>query len=49
VLSTFGNAQVFLEQVRQRGFEISVLAVGRFVNEQLAVFRLEPPGLWSPA
>ena len=43
VLSTFGDAQVFLEQVRQRGFAISVLARRRFVNERLAVFRLELP------
>jgi release factor glutamine methyltransferase len=49
VLSTFGNAQVFLEQVRQQGFAISVLAERRFVNERLAVFRLEPCDLRSPA
>jgi release factor glutamine methyltransferase len=48
VLSTFGNAQIFLEQVRQRGFAISVLAERRFVNERLAVFKLEPRGLRSP-
>jgi release factor glutamine methyltransferase len=49
VLSTFGNAQVFLEQVRQRGFAISVLAERRFINERLAVFKLDPPGLRSHA
>jgi HemK-related putative methylase len=49
VLSTFGDAQVFLEQVRQRGFAISVLAERRFVNERLAVFKLDLPGLRSPA
>ncbi len=48
VLSTFGNAQVFLEEVRQRGFAISVVAERRFVNERLAVFRLEPAGPGSP-
>jgi release factor glutamine methyltransferase len=49
VLSTFGDAEVFLEELRQRGFAISVLAERRFVNERLAIFRLEPPGLGSPA
>jgi HemK-related putative methylase len=43
VLSTFGNARVFLEQVRERGCVISVIAQRRFVNERLAVFRVEPP------
>jgi HemK-related putative methylase len=49
VLSTFGNGQAFLDQLRQRGFAISVLAERRFVNERLAVFRLEPPDPRSPA
>ncbi len=49
VLSTFGNAQLFLEGVHQRGFAISVLAERRFLNERLAIFRLEPPRLRSPA
>lgn len=48
VLSTFGNAQVFLEQLRERGFMISVLARRRFLNERLAIFRLEPRGVGSP-
>ncbi|HVN46282.1 MAG TPA: HemK2/MTQ2 family protein methyltransferase [Steroidobacteraceae bacterium] len=43
VLSTFGNARLFLEQVRRVGVAISVLAERRFVNERLAVFGLEPP------
>lgn len=42
VLSSFGEAWVFLEEFRKRGFAISVLAERRFVNERLAVFRLEP-------
>jgi release factor glutamine methyltransferase len=42
VLSTFGNAQLFLEELRRRGFAISVLAERRFVNERLAVLRLQP-------
>jgi hypothetical protein len=48
VLSTFGDAEGFLEQVRRRGFAIAVLAERRFVNERLAVFRLEPPGPRDP-
>jgi HemK-related putative methylase len=44
VLSTFGNAGIFLEQLRYRGIVISVLAQRCFVNERLAVFRLESPG-----
>jgi release factor glutamine methyltransferase len=42
VLSTFGEARAFLEQFRARGIAISVLAERRFVNERLAIFRLEP-------
>jgi release factor glutamine methyltransferase len=49
VLSTFGDAGIFLEQLRQRGFAITVVAERRFVNERLAIFRLELPGLRSLA
>jgi HemK-related putative methylase len=42
VLSTFGDAWVFLEELRKRGFAISVLAERRFLNERLAIFGLEP-------
>jgi release factor glutamine methyltransferase len=48
VLSTFGNAQVFLEEVRRRGFAISVLDARRFVNERLAIFRLQSQGVRGP-
>ncbi len=48
VLSSFGNAGVFLEQAREHGLVISVIARRRFVNERLAVLRLEPPGLRGP-
>lgn len=41
VLSTFGEASVFLEEFRKRGFAISVLAERHFVNERLAIFRLK--------
>lgn len=44
VLSSFGEAWVFLEQFRKHGFAITVLAERRFVNERLAVFRLDPAG-----
>jgi release factor glutamine methyltransferase len=40
VLSTFGDGRAFLEQFRERKFEVSVLAKRRFVNERLTVFRL---------
>ncbi|HEY6824424.1 MAG TPA: HemK2/MTQ2 family protein methyltransferase [Steroidobacteraceae bacterium] len=43
VLSTFGDAELFLEQLRQHGFSISVLAERSFINERLAVFKLERP------
>jgi release factor glutamine methyltransferase len=42
VLSTFGEAWLFLEEFRKRGFAISVLAERRFINERLAIFRLAP-------
>jgi HemK-related putative methylase len=42
LLSTFGDGHVFLEEFRKQNFEISVLAQRRFVNERLAIFRLEP-------
>lgn len=43
LLSTFGDAPVFLEEFRKRGCTISVLAERRFVNEALTIFRLEQP------
>src|SRR5215469_6530255 len=42
LLSTFGDASVFLGEFRRRGFAISVFTERRFVNERLAIFRLEP-------
>jgi release factor glutamine methyltransferase len=42
VLSTFGDAPVFLEEFRKRDLAVQVLAQRRFVNETLAIFRLEP-------
>ena len=49
VLSTFGAAEIFLEELRRRGFVISVVAERSFVNERLAIFRLEPSGSRGPA
>ena len=42
VLSTFGAAPVFLQEFRKRDIAVRVLARRRFVNEALAVFRIEP-------
>jgi methylase of polypeptide subunit release factors len=42
LLSTFGDAAVFLWELRMRNVEISVLAERRFVNERLTIFRLTP-------
>jgi release factor glutamine methyltransferase len=47
VLSTFGDAQVFLEEFRRHGLTISVLAERRFFNERLAIFKLQPPRMRS--
>jgi release factor glutamine methyltransferase len=42
LLSSFGDAAVFLEQFRRQGFTVSVLAGRRFINETLAIFKLVP-------
>ncbi|MGH9640947.1 MAG: methyltransferase [Terriglobales bacterium] len=42
LLSTFGDGQAFLSALHQRGFEISMLAERRFINERLRIFRLMP-------
>ena len=47
VLSTFGGAQSFLEEFQRRGLVVSVLTERRFVNERLAIFRLEPSAAGS--
>jgi HemK-related putative methylase len=43
VLSTFGNAPAFLEEFRRHGLAVTVFATRRFVNERLAIFRLQGP------
>jgi release factor glutamine methyltransferase len=45
LLSTFGDGRAFLEEFGKHGFEMSVWAERRFVNERLTLFRLVP----SPA
>jgi release factor glutamine methyltransferase len=42
LLSSFGDARFFLEEFRGRGFEISVWAERRFINEKLAILSLRP-------
>ncbi|MDP9012468.1 MAG: methyltransferase [Pseudomonadota bacterium] len=43
LLSTFGDARFFLEEFGKQGFEITMLARRRFVNERVAIFKLSPP------
>ncbi|GAC1672260.1 MAG: hypothetical protein NVS9B2_19870 [Steroidobacteraceae bacterium] len=42
LLSSFGDASFFLQQFRRRGFQISVWAERRFINERLAILSLRP-------
>jgi methylase of polypeptide subunit release factors len=42
LLSTFGDAPVFLEEFRNQAFDVVPLAERAFVNERLALFRLKP-------
>jgi release factor glutamine methyltransferase len=42
LLSTYGEPNVFLEELSGHGFELSVAAHRRFVNERLTVFRARP-------
>jgi HemK-related putative methylase len=48
LLSTFGKASLFLEQFRQQGLATSLFAERGFLNERLAIFRLEPSGRGEP-
>jgi HemK-related putative methylase len=43
LLSSFGGAAAFLDEFRRHGFAISVLARRRYVNEQVAIFKLALP------
>ena len=42
LLSTFGDAPLFLEEFRKQALEVVLLAERAFVNERLALFRLKP-------
>jgi release factor glutamine methyltransferase len=42
LLSSFGDAPVFLEEFRRHCFALEVLAARRFINETLAIFKLTP-------
>jgi release factor glutamine methyltransferase len=42
LLSSFGDAPLFLEELCRQGCTVSVLAARRFVNETLAIFKLTP-------
>jgi HemK-related putative methylase len=42
LLSTFGDAPVFLQEFRKQAFDVALLAERAFVNERLALFRLKP-------
>jgi release factor glutamine methyltransferase len=44
VLSTFGGAPAFLEEFRRHRLGVSVCAGRRFINERLAILKLEPSG-----
>lgn len=49
LLSTFGKASVFLEQFRKYDLATSLFAERGFLNERLAIFRLEPSSRGEPA
>jgi len=49
LLSTFGDAHKFLRELRNRNFQISVLAERAFINERLTIFRLAPASCEMPA
>ena len=40
LLSSFGDPNLFLEPLRERGFAVSELATREFVNERLAIFKI---------
>jgi methylase of polypeptide subunit release factors len=44
LLSTFGDPSFFLEEFHRQRLRISLFAARRFVNERLAILRLEPEG-----
>lgn len=42
LLSTYGDSSIFLEPLRRRGHPVSVFAEGRYVGEQLTLYRIAP-------
>jgi HemK-related putative methylase len=42
LLSSFGGANMFLDELQRRGFDICVVAEREFVNEKLAIFKIVP-------
>lgn len=42
LLSSFGGANMFLDELQRRGFDICMVAEREFVNEKLAVFKVVP-------
>jgi HemK-related putative methylase len=47
LLSSFGDANMFLDELRRHGFAICVLAEREFVNERLTVFEIVPAQRFS--
>jgi len=43
VLSTYGNADRFLEQLRRWRFDLTIVSMRAFVNERLFLVKLTPP------
>jgi HemK-related putative methylase len=44
VLSTYGDAGEFMRHIRRCNFDTTVIAERAFVNERLALLRVQPPG-----
>lgn len=42
LLSTFGDANLFLNPLREQGFAVAELAGREFINERLAIFKIVP-------
>ncbi|HEU5134690.1 MAG TPA: methyltransferase [Steroidobacteraceae bacterium] len=44
LLSTFGDAcGIFVDELRQQGYTLSVFAVRRFINERVTILEVRPP------
>jgi release factor glutamine methyltransferase len=49
LLSTYGDASIFLTPLQRRGHRTSVLAEGRYVGERLTLYRITPLGVGGVA